>query len=181
MISVPVLQQPSGWLAKVTTDMPGMVNIRRDPFERTPSISGENLNNLGGGYMNDFYARSSGGSSSSAEGRGACQTAIDYPPMQDPASFNLDAVKGRWAAIKNKLAVKPSERALGGALACASFPPVTESNDGKLAGPARPPEAEHVLTVQPVPAGETVRIMPCEGIFIRLTSPVWIRNNNAPK
>ena len=34
-----------------------MVNIRQDPFERTPSINSENLNNLGGGYMNDFYAR----------------------------------------------------------------------------------------------------------------------------
>ena len=51
-------QQPLGWPGpKVTTDMPGMVNIRQDPFERTPSINGENLNNLGGGYMNDFYAR----------------------------------------------------------------------------------------------------------------------------
>ena len=37
--------------------MPTIVNLRQDPFERTPSIRGENLNNLGGGYMNDFYAR----------------------------------------------------------------------------------------------------------------------------
>ena len=37
--------------------MPTMVNIRQDPFERTPSISGESLNDLGGGYMNDFFAR----------------------------------------------------------------------------------------------------------------------------
>ena len=30
-------QQPQGWPGpKVTTDMPGMVNIRQDPFERTP-------------------------------------------------------------------------------------------------------------------------------------------------
>ena len=51
-------QQPLGWPGpKVTTDMPGMVNIRQDPFERTPSINGETLNHLGGGYMNDFYAR----------------------------------------------------------------------------------------------------------------------------
>jgi hypothetical protein len=61
------VRQPGGWPGgKVTTDMPGMVNIRQDPFERTPSINSENLNNLGGGYMNDFYARSSGGSSSSS-------------------------------------------------------------------------------------------------------------------
>ena len=50
--------QPLGWPGpKVTTDMPGIVNLRQDPFERTPSINGETLNNLGGGYMNDFYAR----------------------------------------------------------------------------------------------------------------------------
>src|SRR5216117_2540892 len=36
-------QQPQGWPgAKVTTDMPTMVNIRQDPFERTPSIGGQN-------------------------------------------------------------------------------------------------------------------------------------------
>ncbi len=37
--------------------MPTMVNLRQDPFERTPSIRSENLNTLGGGYMNEFYAR----------------------------------------------------------------------------------------------------------------------------
>ncbi len=34
-----------------------IINLRQDPFERTPSIRSENLNNLGGGYMNDFMAR----------------------------------------------------------------------------------------------------------------------------
>jgi len=34
-------QQPYGWPGeKVTTDMPGMVNRRQDPFERTPMIRG---------------------------------------------------------------------------------------------------------------------------------------------
>ena len=37
--------------------MPTIVNLRQDPFERTPSIRGQSLNDLGGGYMNDFYAR----------------------------------------------------------------------------------------------------------------------------
>lgn len=51
-------EQPGGWPGpKITTDMPVMVNLRQDPFERTPSITGESVNNLGGGYMNDFYAR----------------------------------------------------------------------------------------------------------------------------
>jgi len=88
-------QQPFGWPGeKVTTDMPTMVNIRQDPFERTPSIRGENLNTLGGGYMNEFYAREFWRfvNVQNAVAKLA-MTAIDYPPMQDPASFNLDAVK----------------------------------------------------------------------------------------
>src|SRR5262249_49349649 len=51
-------QQPYGWPGeKTTTDMPTVVNIRQDPFERTPSIRSESMNNMGGGYMNDFYGR----------------------------------------------------------------------------------------------------------------------------
>ena len=78
----------------MTTDMPTMVNLRQDPFERTPSIRGENLNTLAGGYMNDFYAREFWRfvDVQNAVAKLA-MTAIDYPPMQDPASFNLDAVK----------------------------------------------------------------------------------------
>ncbi len=88
-------QQPYGWPGeKVTTDMPTMVNLRQDPFERTPSIRGENLNTLGGGYMNDFYAREFWRFVDVQKAVGAlAMTAIDYPPMQDPASFNLEAVK----------------------------------------------------------------------------------------
>ena len=37
--------------------MPTIVNIRQDPFERTPGTRGETTNNMGGGYMNEFYAR----------------------------------------------------------------------------------------------------------------------------
>jgi arylsulfatase len=98
-------QQPNGWPgAKVTTDMPLIYNIRQDPFERTPSIGGQDLNDLGGGYMNDFYAREFWRFVSvQEEVKKLALTAIDYPPMQDPASFNLDAVKKQIdEAIKNK-------------------------------------------------------------------------------
>jgi arylsulfatase A-like enzyme len=91
------LQQPYGWPGeKTTTDMPTIVNIRQDPFERTPSIRGETLNNLGGGYMNDFYAREFW-RFVSVQQRVAelAQTAIEFPPMQAPASFNLEAVKAQ--------------------------------------------------------------------------------------
>jgi arylsulfatase A-like enzyme len=88
-------QQPQGWPGeKVTTDMPTIINLRQDPFERTPSIRSENMNNLGGGYMNDFMAREFWRfvlvQKTVAE---LAKTAIDFPPMQAPASFNIQAVK----------------------------------------------------------------------------------------
>src|SRR6476659_5758718 len=98
-------QQPLGWPGpKTTTDMPLMYNIRQDPFERTPSINGETLNNLGGGYMNDFYAREFW-RFVSVQQRVAelAKTAIEFPPMQAPASFNLEAVKAQVdEAIKSQ-------------------------------------------------------------------------------
>ena len=79
---------------KVTTDMSTIVNLRQDPFERTPSIRQESVNELGGGYMNEFYAREFWRfvlvQQKVAE---LAQTAVHYPPMQAPASFNLEAVK----------------------------------------------------------------------------------------
>ncbi|CAH1673447.1 Arylsulfatase [Hyphomicrobiales bacterium] len=98
-------QQPYGWPGeKVTTDMPTIVNLRQDPFERTPSIRGENLNNLGGGYMNDFYAREFW-RFVLVQQRVAqlAQTGLEYPPMQSPASFNLEAVKAKIdEALRNR-------------------------------------------------------------------------------
>ena len=89
------IQQPYGWPGeKVTTDMPTIVNLRQDPFERTPSIRGETLNDLGGGYMNNFYAREFWRFVMVQQYVGnLAKTAIDYPPMQAPASFNLQAIK----------------------------------------------------------------------------------------
>jgi arylsulfatase A-like enzyme len=89
------IQQPWGWPGeKVSTDMPTIVNLRQDPFERTPSIRGESLNDMGGGYMNDFYAREFWRFVMVQKTVMAlAKTAIDYPPMQAPASFNLQAIK----------------------------------------------------------------------------------------
>jgi hypothetical protein len=36
--------------------MPTIVNIRQDPFERTPAVQGRIFKRLGCGYMNEFYA-----------------------------------------------------------------------------------------------------------------------------
>ena len=55
---------------------------------------------MGGGYMNDFYAREFWRfvMVQKEVGRLAA-TAIDYPPMQDPASFNLSAIKAKIDAV----------------------------------------------------------------------------------
>ena len=89
------LQQPYGWPGeKIDTDMPSIINLRQDPFERTSTLRGETALNGGFGYLNDFMAREFWRfvvvQKSVAQ---LALTAIDYPPMQDPASFNLDAVK----------------------------------------------------------------------------------------
>jgi len=49
---------------------------------------------MGGGYMNDFFGREFWRFVQVQQYVGKLAlTAIDYPPMQDPASFNLEAVK----------------------------------------------------------------------------------------
>jgi arylsulfatase len=97
-------QQPYGWPGeKLTTDMPTIINIRQDPFERTPLTRGETTNNGAGGYMNDFYARQFWRFVMVQDYVGQlAETAIDYPPMQAPATFNLQAIKEKIdETIKN--------------------------------------------------------------------------------
>jgi hypothetical protein len=74
--------------------MPTIVNIRQDPFERPPTNRGETLNNSGGGDLNDFFAGEFWRFVRVQQYVGKlAETANEYPPMQAPASFNLDAVK----------------------------------------------------------------------------------------
>jgi arylsulfatase len=89
------IQQPWGWPGeKLITDMPTIVNLRQDPFERTPSTRGESLNEMGGNYMDGFYARQFWRFVSVQQVVGKlAKTAIEYPPMQASASFNLSAIK----------------------------------------------------------------------------------------
>ncbi len=94
-------QQPTGWPGpKVTTDMPILVNLRQDPFERFPMISGESALTGAFGYGNDFFAREFWRFVEvQQEVAKLAMTAVDYPPMQDPASFNLDAIKKKIEAV----------------------------------------------------------------------------------
>ena len=95
------LQQPWGWPGeKVTTDMPTIVNLRQDPFERTPSIRGQSLNDIGRRIHERLLcARILALRPRPTEVGKLAMTAIDYPPMQDPASFNLDAMKKKIEAM----------------------------------------------------------------------------------
>ena len=98
--------QPWGWPGeKTTTDMPGMVNIRQDPFERTPSIRGESPERRApSATATTSLPASSGASSWSSRYVGdLAKTAIEFPPMQAPASFNLESVKQKVEeTIKNR-------------------------------------------------------------------------------
>jgi arylsulfatase len=97
------LQQPYGWPGeKITTDMPSITNLRQDPFERTSTLRGETPLDGAFGYGNEFYAREFWRFVMVQKAVGElAQTALEYPPMQDPASFNLTAIKAKIdAAIK---------------------------------------------------------------------------------
>jgi arylsulfatase len=88
-------EQLQGWTGpKESVNMPTIVNLRQDPFERTPTLQGQTLADGGFGYVNDFFAREFWRFVLMQETVAKlAQTAIEFPPMQDPASFNLDAVK----------------------------------------------------------------------------------------
>ncbi len=98
---VAFFQQPSGWTGpKVVTDMPYLYNIRQDPFERFAMIDGQTPANGAFGYGNDFFAREFWRFVLvQDEVAKLGKTAIDYPPMQDPASFNLEQVKKEIDAL----------------------------------------------------------------------------------
>jgi arylsulfatase A-like enzyme len=88
-------QQPQGWPGpKFESDMPSVSNIRQDPFERFSMLAGETSLTGAWGYSTDFFAREFWRFVVVQQQVGKlAKTAIDYPPMQDPASFNLDALK----------------------------------------------------------------------------------------
>src|SRR3984885_12603290 len=94
-------QQPGGWPGpKTTTDMPMLVNLRQDPFERTPMLLGETSAGGAWGYGNEFFGREAWRFVAVQDQfLKLAETAVVFPPMQDPASFNLDAVKRQVQAM----------------------------------------------------------------------------------
>jgi len=76
------IDQPNGWLGEtVSLDSPVITNLRLDPFERVDLVT------LDGSVSFD---------QAQEQIEELLLTFVDYPPMQDPASFNLDAVMKKF-------------------------------------------------------------------------------------
>ena len=96
------IEQPDGWLgSKEHVDAPTITNLRLDPFERLGMPVNGTLDGAQG-YFNQWYMyefwRFGFVQQQVAK---LAETAIEYPPMQKGASFNLDAVKAEIAeAVK---------------------------------------------------------------------------------
>ncbi|MDQ0438444.1 arylsulfatase [Kaistia dalseonensis] len=83
--------QPGGWIGgTIKVDWPMITNLRLDPYERTGLPEGANgsLN-----YYNWFVYQFWRFQFVQREIAELAKTAIDFPPMQAGASFNLSAVK----------------------------------------------------------------------------------------
>ena len=97
-------QQPYGWPGeKVTTDMPAWSTSVRTRSSARRRFAARRLTRRGG-YGNDFFAREFWRFVLVQQYVAKlAETAVDYPPMQDPASFNLEAVKEKVEEmIKNR-------------------------------------------------------------------------------
>ncbi|WP_427183973.1 arylsulfatase [Bordetella bronchialis] len=83
--------QPNGWLGgTIKVDWPILVNLRLDPFERTGIPNGANGSlHFYSWFVYQFW-RFQFVQKEIAE---LAQTALEFPPMQRGATFNLDAVK----------------------------------------------------------------------------------------
>ena len=86
--------QPNGWLgATVKVDWPILVNLRLDPFERTGMYNGKDNGSIA--YYNWFAYQFWRFQFVQKEVGKLAQTAIEFPPMQKGASFNLETVKAQ--------------------------------------------------------------------------------------
>ena len=85
--------QPGGWLGgTIKVDWPILTNIRLDPFERMGLPNGANGSLA---FYNWFAYEFWRFQFVQKEVGKVAQTAIEYPPMQKGASFNLEAVKAQ--------------------------------------------------------------------------------------
>jgi arylsulfatase len=92
------IDQPQGWLGgTVKPDWPMLVNLRLDPLERT-SLPSQSMNQLSW-FTNEFWRFVFAQQVVAKIG----ESFVEFPPMQKPASFNLEAVKEQiQGALKSK-------------------------------------------------------------------------------
>ena len=91
------IDQPDGWLgAKTHVDVPYLTNLRLDPFERTgwPENGTKDGSQAYFDWFKYEFWRFVFVQQQVAK---LAKTALEYPPMQRGASFNLDAVKAELA------------------------------------------------------------------------------------
>jgi len=85
-----LLDQPNGWVgATVKNNFPRIYNLRLDPFERMGFDPNESFMSFEHFYGQNFWRLVF----LQQEVGKLAKTAIEYPPLQASASFNLDAVK----------------------------------------------------------------------------------------
>jgi arylsulfatase A-like enzyme len=85
-----LLDQPGGWVGStVKNNFPRIYNLRLDPFERMGFDPNESFMSFEHFYGQNFWRLVF----LQQEVAKLAKTAIEYPPMQESASFNLDAVK----------------------------------------------------------------------------------------
>ncbi len=94
------IDQPGGWLGdKTKADVPYLTNLRLDPFERTGwpnNGTKEGAQNYFSWFQYEFWRFVF----VQEQVKKLAMTAVDYPPMQHGASFNLDAVKAQIEAAR---------------------------------------------------------------------------------
>jgi arylsulfatase A-like enzyme len=89
------IDQPGGWLgSKDHVDAPILTNLRLDPFERLDFPANGTLNGSQN-YFQWFQYEFWRFVFAQQEVAKLAGTAIEYPPMQKGASFNLDSVKAK--------------------------------------------------------------------------------------
>jgi len=94
------IDQPKGWLgSKNHLDVPTLTNLRLDPFERMDWPENGTLNGAQN-YFTWFQYEFWRFVFVQEEVGKLAMTAVDYPPMQKGASFNLDAVKAQIEAAR---------------------------------------------------------------------------------
>lgn len=94
------IDQPNGWLGEtVEVGWPIITNLRLDPFERAGIPSGGEYGSLA--YYNYFVYEFWRFVDSQQQVEELALTFVDFPPMQDPASFNLDSVKKKIEKMRS--------------------------------------------------------------------------------